>query len=101
MGTGLHSVEDGDDKPTSGVAGSATREDPSDLALLDTPWGMGECEERRGLFPRGFPYHVEDFSHSHIFTVISTASGEALQPRHIRGSRPPGGGGAIIRDSKG
>jgi len=47
----------------------------------------------------GFPHHVKDFSPSHIFTVIPTAFGEASQPQHGRGSRPPEG--AIVRVSKG
>jgi hypothetical protein len=52
----------------------------------------GDCEERRRVFPIGFSHHVEEFSSSHIFTIISTASAEESQSRHNRGSRPPVGG---------
>ena len=57
----------------------------------------GDCDERREVFPNSFPHHVEDFSPSHIFIVIPTACGEASQPRHGRGSRPPGGVGGSDR----
>ncbi len=59
MSTGLHSVEDGDDKPTSGAAGADAREDPSNLALRSTPWAT--ARSRRGIFPSGFPHYVEEF----------------------------------------
>ena len=58
---------------------------------------MGECKERRGVFPSGFPYHVEDICPSHIFTIIPTAGGEASTAASI-GRR--GEGGAIVRYSK-
>jgi len=44
-----------------------------------------------GGFPRGFSCQVKDLSPSHIFIVIPTAGGKASQPRHSRGSSPPGG----------
>jgi hypothetical protein len=45
-------------------------------------------------FPSGFPPQVEDFGPSHRSVVIEpTVGGHHRQPRHNRGSRPPGWGG--------
>ncbi len=59
----------------------------------------GDCEvlEGRGGFPKGFPYHVEDFGPSHHFIAIPTACGAtsaaAVHPRIVTD------GGVAVRDS--
>ena len=52
----------------------------------------GRLQGAEGGFPIGFPHHVKDIYPSYIFTCILTGGGEASQPWHSRGSRPPGGG---------
>jgi hypothetical protein len=83
LGTGLHSVEDGDDKTTSGVAKVAAREESSDLALRDAPWANAR---NGGIFPlSGFFHHVEEFipfKHLYIHTHRRWGSiTAAVQPR--------------------
>ena len=67
----------------------------SSIFATDAP--KGDCEAPEGGFPSGSPPHVEDFGPSHRSVVIEpTAGGLHRQPRHNRGSRPPGG--AVTRD---
>jgi len=83
LGSLIDDVEAGDDKLTREQPEPVAREDPSDLVLRGTQGRL------RGV--EGAPHHVEGVSSSHIFIVIPTAGGGASQPRHNRGSRPPGG----------
>ena len=84
----------GDDKQASGAAGD--RCEGGSFRSSATTRPRGDCEERRRVFPSGFPRHVEDFGPSHIFTVIPTAGGAAsaaaAQPRIETA------GGAVVRD---
>ena len=93
-GTASAKVEAGDDKQASGAAGD--RCEGGSFRSSATTRPRGDCEERRRVFPSGFPRHVEDFGPSHIFTVIPTAGGAAsaaaAQPRIETA------GGAVVRD---
>ena len=50
----------------------AAREDRGDFAT-DAP--RGDCEAQRGVFPSGFPPHVEDFGPPHRLPVIEPTAG--------------------------
>jgi hypothetical protein len=56
----------------------------------------GACKVWRGVFPSGFPHHVEDLGPSHHFARIPTAGGAASAAAALPRIVPAGG--AVIRD---
>ena len=99
-GRRVYDVEAYDDKTSCGAAGGS-RKGRSRRSSPPTHPGA-TARRKRGVFPSGFPPHVEDFGPSHRSVIIAlTAGGQHRQPRHNRGSQPPGGGRRSHEISKG
>ena len=52
---------------------------------------------RRGVFPNGFPHHVQDSGPSHHFKAVPTAGGTSSAAAAQSRIEPAGGGGERTR----
>ena len=69
------------------------------MSIFVTVTPQGRLQNARGIFPCGFPHHVEDHDPIHHFTAIPTACGVA--PAAAAPPRIVAVGGAASHDRKG